>query len=141
MRVNSALVFSPSPKNFGRCLNPIMTLKEAREILGLGLSATRQEIISAYRRAARRWHPDRAPAEAQEEHRRRMQEVNAAYQRLKDFVEHYRFPLEDTQTPEDVEAWWQDRFYTGVWGRPPGGNDPDPGEVPRKPGRKRTDSR
>jgi curved DNA-binding protein CbpA len=96
-----------------------MTLKEARDILELGLTATREEITRAYRRAARRWHPDRAPAGKEDDYRAHMQQVNAAYQRLKEFLENYRFPLEDTQTEEDVEAWWQERFYTGVWGRPP----------------------
>lgn len=96
-----------------------MTLKEARDLLELGTTATRDEITRAYRRAARRWHPDRAPEGREEEYRAHMQQVNAAYQRLKEFLENYRFPLEDTQTEEDVEEWWQERFYTGVWGRPP----------------------
>ncbi len=96
-----------------------MTLKEAREILGLERMATRQEITRAYRRAARRWHPDRAPEDLEAEYRSRMQEVNAAYQRLREFLDGYRFLLEDTETGEDVEEWWRDRFYTGVWGRPP----------------------
>ncbi|MBI4795289.1 MAG: DnaJ domain-containing protein, partial [Deltaproteobacteria bacterium] len=39
-----------------------MTLEEARELLSLDLQATRKEIRAAYRRAARRWHPDRSPA-------------------------------------------------------------------------------
>lgn len=96
-----------------------MTLTEARNILELDLTATRQEITRAYRRAARRWHPDRAPEGREEEYRAHMQQVNAAYQRLKEFMENYRFNLEDTETGEDVEEWWQERFYTGVWGRPP----------------------
>ncbi len=122
-----------------------MTLREARDILGLDLTATRQEITRAYRRAARRWHPDRAPADREEEYRSRMQLVNAAYQRLRDFLEGYRFRLEDTETGEDVEEWWRDRFYTGVWGRPvkapPDPEDED--EAPRadpgkaKPGKRR----
>lgn len=96
-----------------------MTLKEARDILGLELTASRQEITRAYRRAARRWHPDRAPDGQEEGYRAHMQQVNAAYQRLKEFLDAYRFRLEDTETTEDVEEWWQERFYTGVWGRPP----------------------
>ncbi len=96
-----------------------MTVKEARDILGLEVQVTRQDITRAYRRAARRWHPDRAPEGREEEYRGRMQQVNAAYQRLKDFLETYRFRLEDTETREDVEEWWRERFYTGVWGRPP----------------------
>jgi len=97
-----------------------LTLKEARDLLGLGETATRQEIIQAYRRAARRWHPDRAPEGAEAEFRARMQQVNAAYQRLKEFLESYRFRLEDLETVQDAEDWWRERFYTGVWGPPPG---------------------
>jgi curved DNA-binding protein CbpA len=99
-----------------------MTLKEAREILGLGLTATRQEIKAAYRRAARRWHPDRAPAGEERAFRARMQEVNAAYQRLKDFVEQYRYRLDEAgrlDDYEDYQEWWHARFGSGAWGVPP----------------------
>lgn len=107
-----------------------MTLKQARDILGLTLFATRQEITRAYRGAARRWHPDRAPDGREEEYRGRMQQVNAAYQRLKEFLEDYHFRLEDTETGEDVEEWWQERFYTGVWGRPPEKSQAPPDKAP-----------
>ena len=100
-----------------------MTLKEAREILGLNLTATRQEIRAAYRRAARRWHPDRAPKNEEAAFRARMQEVNAAYQRLKEFLEHYRFRLDESEAADeakDLEDWWKARFgSTGVWAAPP----------------------
>ena len=96
-----------------------MTLREAREILGLALTATRAEITRAYRRAARRWHPDRAPADRELEYRGRMQLINDAYQRLKEFLEGYRFRLEDSESVEDVGEWWRERFYTGVWRAPP----------------------
>jgi len=99
-------------------------LKEARELLGLDLQATRKEIRAAYRRAARRWHPDRAPAGLEEMHRERMQRVNAAYQRLVQFMEDYRFELVDKSSPEDVQQWWRDRFFTGVWSPPPA-DDPE----------------
>jgi hypothetical protein len=108
-----------------------MTLKDARDILGLAPTATRQEIIQAYRRAARRWHPDRAPEGQEAEHRALMQQVNAAYQRLKEFMEGYRFRLEDTETGEDADEWWQERFYTGVWGRPPKEGQASQDEAPK----------
>jgi curved DNA-binding protein CbpA len=100
-----------------------MTLEEARQILGLELKASRKEIRTAYRRAARRWHPDRAPEGREEEYRARMQQVNAAHQRIVKFLEDYRYDLVDRETPEDVQQWWVDRFYTGVWTPPR-----DPGE-------------
>jgi DnaJ-class molecular chaperone len=102
-----------------------MTLEEARQLLSLGLKATRQEIKAAYRRAARRWHPDRAPAGEEESYRARMQQINAAYQRLVQFMENYRYDLAEPTDPEDLQKWWADRFATGVWGPPPR-RDPDP---------------
>lgn len=102
----------------GRGKKAALTLEEAREILGLGLRASRQEIKAAFRRAARRWHPDLAPRGAEKEFRARMQEVNAAYQRVLQFLEGYRYHLMESQE-EDYQKWWQSRFGTGVWG-PPG---------------------
>jgi len=96
-----------------------MTLNEARELLILGLKATRKEVRAAYRRAARRWHPDRAPAGAEEAYRSRMQQINAAYQRIVQFIEEYHYELVEAADPEDLQKWWVDRFYTGVWGPPP----------------------
>jgi hypothetical protein len=50
-------------------------------ILGVQPGASRDEVQAAYRRAAKRWHPDRdaSPAAA-----RRMAEVNAAWEALRD---------------------------------------------------------
>jgi DnaJ-class molecular chaperone len=104
-----------------------MTLEEAREILGLPVKASRREIRAAYRRAARRWHPDRAPAGSEAEFRSRMQEINAAYQAVLKFLEDYRYDLVEPAGPEDVQKWYTSRFYTGVWQPPPakgGGKKP-----------------
>jgi hypothetical protein len=50
-------------------------------VLGVQPGASRDELQAAYRRAAKRWHPDRAgSAEAQ----RRMAEVNAAWELLRE---------------------------------------------------------
>ena len=96
-----------------------MTLEEARAILNLGLKATKKEVRAAYRRAARRWHPDRAPAGAEESCRARMQQINAAYHLIVQFIEDYRYDLVESAGPEDLQKWWTDRFATGVWGPPP----------------------
>ncbi|MBM4276099.1 MAG: J domain-containing protein [Deltaproteobacteria bacterium] len=95
-----------------------MTLEEARELLGLGLEATRKEVRAAYRRAARRWHPDRAPKGAEAEYRSRMQQINAAYQKIVKFIEDYQYHLAEAEAPDDYEKWWQQRFGVGVWGPP-----------------------
>jgi len=96
-----------------------VTLKEAREILGLGEKSTREEIKAAYRREAILWHPDRAPSGAEAQYRARMQQINAAYQLIIKLIEGYRYHLVDAEAPEDAQKWWSDRFCTGVWGPPP----------------------
>ena len=100
-----------------------MTLEEAREVLDLAPKASRKEIRAAYRRAAQRWHPDRAPSSEEAEYRDRMQQVNLAYQRLLQFIEDYRFELTEPEGSEDLMKWWHSRFATGVWSPPPP-NDP-----------------
>lgn len=95
-----------------------MTLEEARELLGLGLKATKKEIRAAYRRAARLWHPDRAPDGAEAEYRTRMQQINAAYQKVIKFIEDYQYHLAKAEAPDDYQKWWHHRFGVGVWGPP-----------------------
>jgi hypothetical protein len=99
-------------------LGEMMTLEEARQLLGLEPQATRKEVRAAYRRAARRWHPDRAPAGEEANFRARMQQVNAAYQRIVQFIENYRYNLVESAGPGNLQKWWTNRFYTGVWGPP-----------------------
>lgn len=92
-----------------------MNLEKARQLLGLGLRATRKEIRAAYRRAARRWHPDAAPPDSRSEHQARMQEINEAYNCLVKFLEDYRYHLEESSEPQDnYQNWWQARFGRGV---------------------------
>ena len=104
-----------------------MTIEEARAFLNLGLKATRKEVKAAYRRAARRWHPDRAPAGTEESCRARIQQINAAYQLIGQFIETYRYDLVSPAGSEDLQKWWADRFATGVWGPPPP-KEPEGGE-------------
>ncbi len=101
------------------CHCQTMTLEEARELLGLAQQASRKEIRAAYRREARRWHPDRAPAPQEAEYRERMQQINIAYQLILQFIEDYRFELVESSAPEDLMKWWHSRFATGVWNPPP----------------------
>jgi len=96
-----------------------MTLEEARKLLELGQRASHHEVRAAYRRAARRWHPDRAAAAQEEEYRRRMQQINTAYQLILQYIEGYRIELVERSAQEDLMKWWHNRFATGVWSPPP----------------------
>lgn len=52
------------------------------EVLGVGRSASAEEIKKAYRRLARRWHPDMNPGDKEAEER--FKEIQAAYEVLSD---------------------------------------------------------
>jgi curved DNA-binding protein CbpA len=60
------------------------------DILGLGPSATKDEIRSAYLKLARECHPDLHP-QAVAEYTRRFQAINEAYTNLHDPAERERF--------------------------------------------------
>lgn len=62
--------------------------KDYYEILGVSKTATPQEIKSAYRRLARKYHPDVNPGADSEE---RFKEINIAYEVLKDEEKRARY--------------------------------------------------
>ncbi|KAI1000756.1 hypothetical protein K3495_g7441 [Podosphaera aphanis] len=66
---------------------------EPYSVLGLENSATADEIKSAYRKAALRHHPDKAPAERKDEAHIKFQEIAAAYAVLSDPVRRERYDL------------------------------------------------
>ena len=57
-------------------------------VLGVRPGSPEQEIAAAYREAAKRWHPDRAGAEAEQ----RMAEINAAYDLVRAAAQHEAAP-------------------------------------------------
>ena len=65
---------------------PAVPASPALEVLGLGAGASKAEVVTAYRRLARTYHPDKvahlAP-EAREFAEERMKEINAAYSELR----------------------------------------------------------
>jgi len=86
-------------------------IEAARKLLGLGETASLEQIRSAYRSMARQHHPDKkgtGDAEA-------MKEINQAYHLLMDICNHYRYSFrkEDLsqmfQLEEDLDAW-RDRW-------------------------------
>lgn len=88
-----------------------MDLEKARQLLELDIAASRREIREAYRRAARRWHPDSAPPAKSAECHQHMLEINEAYHFILDFLENYRYRLEEVpEARDDYKAWWDSHF-------------------------------
>ena len=56
------------------------TMRDPYEVLGVSRSASPDEIKSAYRKLAKKYHPDLHPGD--EECAKKMQEVNAAYDQI-----------------------------------------------------------
>lgn len=103
-----------------------MNLEQARQLLELDITATRREIRAAYRRAARRWHPDAVAPEERAVCHQRMLEINEAYHRILAFLETYRYHLEEVpKTKDDYDAWWQSHFGQSMgWPNEPGRRRP-----------------
>lgn len=87
------------------------------EILGLGRDASEKEIKSAYRRLARKWHPDLRPAHEKTEASEQFKRVNEAYEVLKDPEKRAQYDRlgkdwqhgQDFQAPPDMDGF---RFQT-----------------------------
>lgn len=56
--------------------------RDPYQVLGVSPDASDEEIKSAYRKLAKKYHPDRNPGD--QEAARKMQEINAAYEAIKD---------------------------------------------------------
>ena len=73
-----------------------LEIDEARKILGLGEAGTLKEIKEAYRRLARRYHPDRHTGIDQGQEA--MKKLNWAYKLLEDYCSTYKYSFRE----EDV---------------------------------------
>lgn len=86
------------------------------ELLGVDRSATEKEIKAAYRKMARKWHPDLHPANEKKEAEEKFKRINEAYEVLKDPEKRTRYDRlgsrwkngQDFQAPPDMEGV---RFY------------------------------
>ena len=113
---------------------PVITprhVDEARKTLGLGDTATFEEMRAAYRHLAKDWHPDRAPMAEKEDYNRVFQKLSAAYAYLKVLVRNYRYDLsEDTikRDQEPVDIRHLRRFGGGLYGE----EEPDLQDDPRR---------
>ncbi len=87
------------------------------ELLGVDRSATEKEVKAAYRKMARKWHPDLHPANEKKEAEEKFKRINEAYEVLKDPEKRSRYDRlgsrwkngQDFQAPPDMNGV---RFYS-----------------------------
>ena len=82
-------------------------INEARQLLGLGETATLKEIKEAYKRAANRYHPDKCQDGDKPECEEMMKKINQAYQLLTRYCAQYRYSFRE----EDVRATYPYEEY------------------------------
>ena len=87
-------------------------MEDPYKILGVSPDADDEEIKRAYRRLAKKYHPDLNPGD--KEAARKMQEVNAAYERIKN-------PEKGYQTGQNSHGGYYDPFG-GAYGQQQSGN-------------------
>lgn len=97
-----------------------MAMKDPYEVLGVSRTAGDAEVKKAYRRLARKFHPDVNPGDASAS--KRFQEIAAAYEVLKDPKKKERYDrFGDTGEPPEPASG---PFRGGPWGAGPFGGEP-----------------
>ncbi|RFU31655.1 hypothetical protein B7463_g4681, partial [Scytalidium lignicola] len=94
---------------------------EPYTVLGISKTATTDEVKSAYRKAALRHHPDKAPDHLKDEAHTKFQEVAFAYAVLSDPVRRKRYDTTGSTSESIVDAdgfswteFYQDQFKNAV---------------------------
>jgi len=80
-------------------MNSFKTINEARKILGLGKTATLEEIKKAYKKLALKYHPDRCKEKGKKKCEEMFKKINHANDILMAYCINYKFSFKE----EDIE--------------------------------------
>ncbi len=96
-----------------------VSFRDYYEILGVSRSATEKEIKTAYRKLARKWHPDRHTGTDKDTAEDKIKQINDAYEVLSDKEKRAKYDQlgqnwrdgQDFRPPPDMEGF---HFYTST---------------------------
>jgi len=77
------------------------------QILNINRKATNKEISAAYRKLARKWHPDLHPADEKKEAEEKFKQVNEAYEVLKDVEKRAKYDRLGSRWKEEEGGAYQ----------------------------------
>lgn len=89
-------------------------MSQHHKILGVPVNATPEEVKSAYRKLASKWHPDKAPAEKKVEHEAEFKKIKAAYEAIESGEAGSKNSGWGTDAEQRVyEQFWEKREWPG----------------------------
>ncbi|GAB6095042.1 hypothetical protein JCM14469_12940 [Desulfatiferula olefinivorans] len=95
-------------------------ITEARRLLELPESATRQTIRAHYLRLLETWHPDKGADNQADRHEMTVR-ITAAYELITAYCDSYAYSFSEEAVRRHLspEEWWADRFGRDpLWGKP-----------------------
>ncbi len=95
-------------------------IDEARKILGLGETATLEEIKSTYKELALKYHPDRCEDEKKKECEEMFKKISCANDILMSYCAGYKYSFKEKDAKRNtMDKEFREhlkRFYDGWWG-------------------------
>ena len=95
-------------------------IDEARKTLGLGETATREEIKSAYKKLALKYHPDKCKGGKKKECEEAFKKIAHANEVLMNYCAGYKYSFKEKAVKGNtMDKEFHDhlkRFYDGWWG-------------------------
>ncbi|MBN2014965.1 MAG: DnaJ domain-containing protein [Candidatus Altiarchaeota archaeon] len=91
-------------------------INEARKTLGLGESATLEEIKKSYRELVKKYHPDKYSKVKKKRSEKQMKEVNEAYEFIMEYCGSYRYSFTEKEVEDFYTKYMKGFQEDWMWG-------------------------
>ena len=94
-------------------------IDEARQLLGLGETATLRQIKAAYKRLANRYHPDKCKDEEKVNCEEMMKQINLAYELITKYCSKYSYSFSEeavrrTYPHDEYLSKYRNRWFESI---------------------------